>query len=273
MLRIGDLAHRTQVSVRMLRHYHQIGLVVPDQVDPATGQRWYGESQVGRVHTLVALRGLGLSLEECRDLMADDLDVAQLDGMLRLRRVELERQIRDATDQLTDVRRRLQSIERAMTMTPTSLQRRALPALRLAQVSTAVNDTTEIPDATARLYESLSARLAAIGRPMRGRGVRIYDGADPDTIVVAAGEPLDPDEELDTDGIDIVEVAAQPDAAVVVHRGPRTDIADTWGAIDVALEAEGLASHGPYRQVHISGDGDDDDWVVELQFPVRPAGA
>ena len=44
MMSIGELAHRTGVSRRMLRHWEAMGLVVPAQVDAATGYRWYEAS-------------------------------------------------------------------------------------------------------------------------------------------------------------------------------------------------------------------------------------
>jgi DNA-binding transcriptional MerR regulator len=45
-LRIGDLARLGGVSVRMLRHYHEIGLLVPAAIDGQTGYRYYDQDQV-----------------------------------------------------------------------------------------------------------------------------------------------------------------------------------------------------------------------------------
>ena len=49
LLRIGDSAGRGWVSVRMLRHYHDFGLLVPEEVDAVTGYRMY---DAGPVHAL-----------------------------------------------------------------------------------------------------------------------------------------------------------------------------------------------------------------------------
>ncbi|MDQ3382947.1 MAG: MerR family transcriptional regulator, partial [Actinomycetota bacterium] len=69
MLSIGDLARHTRVSVRMFRHYDTPGLVVPERVDEGTGYRWYAASQIGRVDSLVALKELGFTLEQCRAIL------------------------------------------------------------------------------------------------------------------------------------------------------------------------------------------------------------
>ena len=46
MLKIGDFSKLARVSIRMLRHYDEIGLLRPAVTDPATGYRYYHESQL-----------------------------------------------------------------------------------------------------------------------------------------------------------------------------------------------------------------------------------
>lgn len=63
--KIGELAHRTGLSVRMLRHYDEIGLCRPAKRS-AAGYRLYSEADLHRLQQVVSLRQLGLSLEEVR---------------------------------------------------------------------------------------------------------------------------------------------------------------------------------------------------------------
>lgn len=49
MLSIGEIAHVTGVSRRMLRHWEEVGLITPASIDEFTGYRRYSRSQVGRV--------------------------------------------------------------------------------------------------------------------------------------------------------------------------------------------------------------------------------
>ncbi|WP_158891342.1 MerR family transcriptional regulator [Amycolatopsis anabasis] len=272
MLSIGELARRARVSVRMLRHYDAVGLVVPERVDPVTGYRWYATSQIGRVNSLVALRELGFTLDQCRTVLDDRVTVEQLRGMLLLRQAELEQRIETDTRRLAEVERRLRSIEEGLTMTTSTLRLEPLPALRLAQVSGEVNDVSEIGDMVDALSETLAARLAAAGVPMSGRGVRTYYGRpDGSKIDVAAGVPLAPDADPVT-GLELAELPAEERAAVVTHRRAAEDTTDPWLTVDVALAERGLESYGTYRLVHLR-DTDDDHEVVELQCPVRDSGA
>lgn len=270
MLSIGDLACRTRVSVRMLRHYAALGLIVPERIDAVTGYRWYAPSQVGRVNSLVALKELGFSLEQCRTALDDRIPVEERHGMLRLRQAELEQRIEADSGRLAEVARRIRSIERGLTMTNTTLRLGPLPALRQAQLSAEVNDTSEISAMTSTLFEALATRLTEAGLPITDGGVRTYYGRpDGSKIDIAVGVPLGPHADP-VAGLELAELAAEDRAATVTYRGPAEDIADAWHTIDVALEEHGLESYGVHRQVHIDRTGDHS--VVELQCPVRDSG-
>lgn len=271
MLSIGDLARHTDVSVRMLRHYDTLGLVTPEQVDECTGYRWYAASQIGRVNSLTALKELGFTLEQCRSILDEEVSVEQLRGMLHRRQGQLAEQIESDTVRLAEVGRRLRSIERGLTMTNQTLQIKALPALRLAQVSAEVNDITEIGAVVGPLFDTLAGRLAVAGVPIIGRGIRTYYGRpDGSKIDIAAALPVGAGVGP-VDGVEFVDLPAEAMAAAVVHRGPVAEISDAWQTFDVAVEQRGMTSYGTCRQVYLETPEDSDTWVVELQCPVREA--
>lgn len=269
MLSIGDLARHTGVSVRMLRHYDAVGLVVPERVDPHSGYRWYTPSQTGRVDSVVALKELGFTLEQCRAVLDEQVAVEDLVTMLRGRRDALARQIDADQERLAEVGRRLRSIERGLTMTNHTLEIKALPSLRLAQVGTAVNDVTEIAAVTGGLFETLTRRLAAAGIQVSGRGMRTFYGRlDSPKIDVAAAVPAGPDVGP-IDGVELVELPAEETAATVIHRGPVAEIPDAWQTFDVGVSERGFTSYGVCRQIYLEASDDSTEWAVELQCPVR----
>lgn len=63
MFKIGEFSRLSRVSVRMLRHYDQLGLLTPSQTDSFTGYRYYSANQLPRLNRILALRDLGFSLE------------------------------------------------------------------------------------------------------------------------------------------------------------------------------------------------------------------
>ena len=62
MLRIGDFSKLSRISIRMLRHYDEIGILHPESVDDFTGYRYYSESQLPLAGRIQALKSLGFGL-------------------------------------------------------------------------------------------------------------------------------------------------------------------------------------------------------------------
>ncbi len=71
MFRIGEFSRLTQVSVRMLRHYDEVGLLRPAQIDEATGYRLYSVQQIPAVQKIVLLRNVGFGIAEIAAALAD----------------------------------------------------------------------------------------------------------------------------------------------------------------------------------------------------------
>ena len=69
-LSIGDFSRATHMTVKMLRHYHQIGLLEPADVDPHTGYRRYTAEQIPTAQVIRRLRGLDMPLEEIQAVLA-----------------------------------------------------------------------------------------------------------------------------------------------------------------------------------------------------------
>ena len=108
---IGDFARHGQVSIRMLRHYDKLGLLPPARVDPATGYRSYEAGQLGTLNRIVALKDLGLTLQQVGQIVANDIGARELRDMLRVRQAELAAQIETDTARLAQVESRLRTIE------------------------------------------------------------------------------------------------------------------------------------------------------------------
>jgi DNA-binding transcriptional MerR regulator len=69
MLKIGDFSRLSQVSIKTLRYYDEVGLLKPAQIDQSSGYRYYSVAQLGQVHRILALRDLGFSLDQISHLL------------------------------------------------------------------------------------------------------------------------------------------------------------------------------------------------------------
>ncbi len=79
---IGEVARRSGVSARMLRHYESLGLVAPSQRTHG-GYREYSDADIGRIFHIEGLRRLGMSLTEVGSVLSDaDFDPGRVLGDL-----------------------------------------------------------------------------------------------------------------------------------------------------------------------------------------------
>jgi len=116
MLKIGEFARLGQVTVRTLRYYDEIGLLSPAHVDPWTGYRYYSQDQLSRLHRILTLKDLGLSLEQIEPLLDGDLPPAEVRGMLRLKEAELADHVWEVETQLARVQAWLGEVEKETAM-------------------------------------------------------------------------------------------------------------------------------------------------------------
>ena len=105
---VQELADRAGISARTLRHYHQIGLLVPDRIG-ANGYRYYGPVAVARLQRILLLREAGLALGAIGEALASDANPDEEITALEAHLVHLEHE-REALE------RRIASVEHTVTM-------------------------------------------------------------------------------------------------------------------------------------------------------------
>ena len=68
-LSIGDFSRMTYLSVKALRHYHDVGVLEPAEIDLSSGYRFYEPNQVGVAQMICRLRDLGMPLDEVKTIL------------------------------------------------------------------------------------------------------------------------------------------------------------------------------------------------------------
>jgi MerR family transcriptional regulator, thiopeptide resistance regulator len=80
VLKVGDLAARTGLSVRTLHHYDMIGLLSPSRRSKS-GHRLYGRRDILRLQQIMSLRQIGLPLEEIREVLRQRNGAGRIIGL------------------------------------------------------------------------------------------------------------------------------------------------------------------------------------------------
>jgi DNA-binding transcriptional MerR regulator len=277
VFRIGDFSRLARVSCRLLRHYDEIGLFKPARVEADTGYRYYSAAQLPRLNRILVLRELGLSLEQIASALREDLPVAELRGMLLMRRAELEQAIEVHAQSLRQIESRLAQIEREGEAAADDVVVRAEPVRRLLSLRTTLRDFAS----GVRLVGELAAEVP---RAVRG-------GALGSLVVIAHAPEFEPegiDAEVGfylesatrdavtlSDGrkLTVRELPAVAHLATCVRIGPPQEAHATTARIGRFVEANGYRISGPNREVFLQrpSAGAMEKAVVEMQFPVERA--
>lgn len=272
MFRIGAFARLAGVTAKTLRAWDALGLFRPVWVDPSSSYRWYSAAQLPELRRILALRDVGVSLNEIAELVAGGVD---LRAVLARRREALERERRETE-------RRLQALDITVAMADDDGSTRppfdvVVRPLASELVATLAIDRPRA-DIGAAFYALESIVRDAGRRAARPPGGFIGDGRRLrlSEIFVPLSGALPP-----TDRVHTVRLPAGR-AASVIHRGTYDGVPAARRRLERWVAASGLAATGPLRILYLQFGAEpelrvpsgylvtrDADFVTELQLPVR----
>ena len=269
MLKIGDLSKLSRVSVRMLRHYDDIGLLRPAYIDRFTDYRYYDEHQLPTVGRITALKDMGFHLAEIGQLLElyDDKDA--LDAHLAAQQQQLELLAADTAQRLRLIaaaRNRLRKDEpMKYNVTLKTLPERYCATVRMTIPcyedegmvwSTLIGETCRM-----NLAEADPCLCA----------VTFLDGEYKETDVEVLAWKTVKGSYPDTEH---VKFRTLPEVTVAscIFRGSYAQITNVYAAVIGWIEANGYETDGPMFNIyHISPHetNNPDEFVTEACYPIK----
>lgn len=106
MLSIGEFSNICKVSTKTLRYYAEIGLILPEEINPENGYRYYSIEQLETMLFINRLKSYNFSLEEIKAILStEDLQDEKLYAALQNKKKEIEKQVQEyekTMEQLND---------------------------------------------------------------------------------------------------------------------------------------------------------------------------
>ena len=269
-LKIGEFSRLGRVTVRALRHYEEIDLLVPEIVDRDTGYRYYAVGQLQKIESITTLKSLGYSLEEIRNLWDDDSHFPSVES--------LEQKILACEKELAVLKERRRMLK-AVVASQKKLHKmekvyfEALPAITVASHRTII---PSFEDLGRLCYEVIGPEMARLGCecPEPGYCYTIeHGGYKPQDIDIEYCEKVT---KKGTDSAiikfkDIPEVSL---AACLKVFGPYDRLYQAHLDLFAYLEKEGYSIVGAPRACYVDGvwnQEDADKWLTIIQVPVEKA--
>jgi DNA-binding transcriptional MerR regulator len=271
MLSIGEFARLARVSPRMLRHYDEIGMLKPARVDAANGYRRYGAHQLSRLHRILALRDLGFTLEQIREIVEENPPVEQLRGMLLMRQAQIEQTVSEDRERLRRVEAHLRALEGSTVVEVQDIVIKRTQPIRVAQAAARGLTHADIGPAFGRLLPEVLEQLGAAGAKP-GISVGYYEDengtAEEGSIVLHAGFEIGDQQVPDSRDVGVVDLPIV-EVASLVHHGSTDSIMDSWETLVRWIEASGYRLAGECRELYLEWHEDDPSRdVTELQQPI-----
>lgn len=266
-LSIGDFSRMTYLSVKALRHYHDVGVLAPAEIDPSSGYRFYLPSQVGLAQMIRRLRDLGMPLDDVRTIVqAPDATARDEALVAHLRRMEA--QLESTQQTVASLRTLLQRPDESFPVEQRDIP--ATPAFAIREHVVGEEAVAWWMDAFQLLHRTVRDTAARRCGPDGALfPVEFFeDGEGEMTVFVPveemAGGTL-PQRVLAT-------VIPGVRAAVAVHDGPFGDLDRTYGALGTWVLERAVGAPGPIREYYLP-TGDPDDLLAhttEVCWPLLP---
>ena len=278
MIRIGEFSKLVRVPVATLRYYDQLGLLKPVEVDRSTGYRYYSAGQLPRLHRILALKGLGFSLEQIGLVLDEGLTPEQMRGMLRLRHAQISQQLVDAQDQLVEVEVRLHQIEQEDLVSTYDVFLKHVEPVLVASVRAILPAHSASGSLFPEVYEAIVPHVAEALGPNPGAGgqtmVLWYDTEFKEHDVDGAAAFVLRRRVPERGRMRVHELPAATMAATI-HHGAYKTLGSAHEAILTWIEANGYRIAGPDREIYLYNMMpvrlDDPSYVTEVQYPVEKA--
>ena len=269
--RIGEFSKVCRVPVSALRYYSDLGLLPPIAIDPDTGYRFYSAAQLPRLNRILALKDLGLSLEEIGAILDDELPADELRGMLRLKRAEIGQAVAEQQARLARVENRLRMIAGEGKMPEQEVVLKNLDPVHVLSLREVL---TNPPDVGTMIVDGFSALMPA-GIMPTGACFSIYH--DPEF------KPTELDVEIAFPVADQVTEAPETPggrpftqrevcggkAAVTTFQGPYNELDRVYAAIGKWISDNNLQIAGPPQEAYLTAPDDPAGPVTEIRWPVE----
>jgi DNA-binding transcriptional MerR regulator len=265
-LSIGDFSRATHMSVKMLRHYHQIRLLEPADINPHNGYRSYTAEQIPTAQVIRRFRDLQMPLEHIRDVL-EAPDLTTRNALIATHLEALQTSLTETQAAVASLRNLLDGAPEDQALAVTIRTIDATPAAAISETVEVTGLGLWLRGALGELRAALTAQDVLIAGPAGG----IYDD---DLFTNERGQAtvfIPCVGELEAVGRVNFTVIPAVELALVTHLGPIAGLDLAYGSLAAHVARHEIGVAGPIREYYTIADIDTPDstaWRTEIGWPV-----
>ena len=251
LLNIGEFSKMTYLSVKALRHYHEVGLLEPALIDPATGYRRYAPDQLAVAQAIRRLRDLDMPIDEVRRAVyAPDLATRNRTILAHLERMHQHLEETQATVAS------LHALLAGELHPRSQVEIRRIPPTRVLATRATV-DFDDCSDWLEPALADLHAAADAGGLAVAGADGALYS----DEFFEAGAGEVRAFVPVTGDDAEVIDLPAST-VAVLLHEGSFSDLDQAYGALGRVVAERGIRGSGPIREHYLTPSATEVCWPV-----------
>ncbi len=269
MFKIGEFSKLTQVSIRMLRYYDEMGLLTPAETDKFTNYRLYSIEQIPVLNKIIFLRDLGFNVSEIA-VALDHWDDEFITDQLDKKHVEIENMIKAEQDKLSKIELAKRDIRQEKITIHYNVSIKSIPSYQVFSLRRVVPDYY----AEGQLWKEMSAFADENNISVSNNTFTIYHDTDYRETDVDI-EICAPVARIGTDmgGFTYRNTDPVPIMACTMVYGSFKNIAGAYLAFASWLQVHSqYKMGGPSRQIVHRGPWNEenpDKYLTEIQIPLE----
>lgn len=267
MFSIGMFSKINKVTTKTLRYYEEMGLLEPEYIDKFTRYRYYTTNQIPKLHKIINLKQMGLSLNEIKEVINNP---SEAEKILISKEREIMNVIKNQQYRLLKLHSYLGNLKGEENMKDIIIKE--LPKVKIASMRKIIKNYEELFHISTDIVSKEMKRLGCVYAEPNYCFNVYHDGeykeSNIDVEICEAVTEL----KKDTDIFKFKEIDRVPMAVCILHKGTYSNLRESYLYAFKWIEENKYEVIDNPRESYIDGiwnKENEEDWLTEIQIPVK----
>lgn len=270
MIKIGDFSKLSKISIRMLRHYDDIGLLAPIRVDEFTSYRYYSAEQLSTANTIQALKDMGFSLSVIKDILTAYGDNDSLRNYLKVQHSQMKQEAEMMEKRLLLLENALKTMGEDKNFMKHIVNVKEIPQRYVASLRKVIPAYKDEGQLWEQLYKETDSQNLQMANPCHPIAI-FHDTEHKESDVEVEVQVSVTGTYTDTENVHFI-TAPSVIAASSVAKGNYEQLPAVYEAIAAWVTDNNYSFDGAIFNIyHVSpaDDSNPENWVTEVCYPVK----
>ncbi len=270
MLKIGEFSKLSLISVRMLRYYDELGLLIPKEIDEFTGYRYYSPSQLTLANKINSLKDMGFKVNDILNII-ENKSITNIEDILLKQKNMISDELSKSKHQLLLIENAIKNLREDDSIMDYNVVLKNLPERYVISVREIISNYSQEGKLWERMMPVMESQKVEMANPCYSIAVfhdAEYKENDVDVEIQMA---VKNNNYSDSNGV-VFKTVPSEKIASVTFKGSYDNISKANEALANWITDNNYAFNGPMFNIyHVSPamEQDPDKWITEVCLPIK----